>query len=261
MTDEAETTEKPARRRHCEHGNPLGACDVEECPDRALHRCLTIPCRVVGCENSRPAPVHPNEAFDLGLRQVRAEERANPNPADFPSDAVTVWEETQRLAARESSSSALPGALLGRNEEGNVEGRTEPWHHREPRVKPDLHHNIPIVFGSGDSKYVMWQQQTPIHAGGGFVLPTHRTRLRPKTERQAAEEIRQQEERRELAAQQLAVVTGTDRDILERDARGEHNDEIAAALGLTPRAVKRRLEKARAKVRVHATSKRAGASR
>jgi hypothetical protein len=240
MTDEAETTEKPARRRHCEHGNPLGACDVEECPDRALHRCLTTPCLVVGCENSRPAPLPPEEAFEMGLRQVRAEERASPNPADFPPEAVTVWEETQRLAARESSSSALPGALLNRNEEGNVEGRTEPWHHREPRVKPDLHHNVPIVFGTGDAKYVMWQQQTPIHAGGGFVLPTHRTRLKPMTERRA----REMSERIEKAG-----VTDVTQEVLAFDAAGFTNAEIAARLKLTVDGVKSRLKKARARLK------------
>ncbi len=259
MIDEAETTEKPARRRHCEHGAPLGACDVEDCPDRALHRCLTNPCLVVGCENSRPAPLPPEEAFELGLRQVRAEERANPNPADFPPDAVTAWEETQRLAARESSSSALPGALVGFDENGRVAGKTEPWEFRPPQAHADLHHDEAMVLGTGSGARLFWRQSTPMHTSGArYTKKSPRSRVHLITETEAAEEIA---ERERAAHGQLSVLSTVEREILDRDARGESRSKIAWALKLTERQVKRHLEKARAKVRVHATSQRAGASR
>lgn len=254
MTAETQETEPPQRRRVCEHGVPLGApCDDPTCYNHSDHRCTTMPCRTVGCENSRPVPLEPNEAFELGLREARAAERDNPNPADYPPEAVSIWEETQRLAARESNSSAMPGAMLGRDEDGRVGYMTEPWEHRQPQATPDLHHDQPIVLGSGDSARLMFQQATPMHTSGAmYRKKTPRSRVHLKTEREAAEEIA---ERDAAARGQLAVLSPVERELVEREARGEKRAAIARAMGLTERQVKRGLEKARAKVRATRPSK------
>jgi len=243
----------PARRRTCEHGVALGACDIPSCLDYAGHVCRTMPCQTVGCVNSRPVPLPPELAFKEKLREAHEAERDNPNPADFPPEAVTIWEETQRLAARESNSSAMPGAMFFRDENDNPVGTTEPWEFRPPQAHPDLHHDEPIVLGTGDGARLLWRQATPMHTGGArYRKKTPRSRARMKTEREAAEEIA---EREAAARDQLAVLTDIERQLVEREARGEKRAAIARAMGLTERQVKRGLERARAKVRASRTTK------
>lgn len=238
MTDVTPATERPPRQRVCEHGVPLGApCDDPACYNHSDHVCTTIPCKTVGCPNSRPAPLEPNEAFELGLREVRAAERDSPNPADYPPEAVSVWERMQSLAARESNSSAMRGAMLGRDEDGRVAYMTEPWEHRQPQATPDLHHDQPIVLGSGDSARLMFQQATPMHVGGSiYRTKAPRSRVKSMSEREAAEVIK---------ALDRAGVSSLTQMVLSLDAEGYSNAEIAERCRITIDGVKSRLKKAR----------------
>jgi DNA-binding CsgD family transcriptional regulator len=153
----------------------------------------------------------------------------------FEADVLLL--DRQRLAARESSSSAMPGSLLGRDEDGRVGYETEPWNHRQPQAYPDLHHDQPIVFGTGDTAKVMWQQATPMHTSGArYRARAPYSRVKRLTEREA-HEINRQLDR--------AGITDVTHQALLLDAEGYTNREIAERLGLTLDSVKSRLKKAK----------------
>ncbi len=194
-------------RDRCDHA-PAGACDDPTCGYYAGHRCLSYPCRTVGCEHSRPAPGDPDAALVAALS---APVLPDPNPADYDPAAVRAWEETQRLAGRDNASGDLTRGrgFVGQNERGGVNTGSSSWEYLR-------------VVGHKDGVAV--RQDQPVFVKGA-VYPS------------APQEARARRERTEAEAQRMNEAR--DREAEARPLRDLARGDLASRLGMSPARMRR----------------------
>lgn len=181
--------------------------------------------RTLGAAPVASAAPRPDEPPDVA--EARREHRAEPEseldtrPIDgreHKPEAVETWRKMEQLARRDSLAGVIsPRAVVGLDESGHRDGAVD-WHYRPPAARPGRHHTDPLY----DSRGVLmgYQQAPPVHVRGDAPGSAKDQRRRARTLSE------------DSAAQQQ----------LDQACERAPRAEVAAALGLTPRQLRRRIE-------------------